>query len=253
MMNLTIDIGNTTTVLCYFKNDKLLKAYAFPTNSHILTNLKKVIPKLIGSTIQIGISSVVPSIDKKVKHFIFRGLKCEPLFINSRIKLPIKLKIKTPSQLGADRICGSSAAYFFYGKNKNLIVVDTGTANTFDIILKDGSFVGGVISPGLVLSFVSLHTNTAQLPLLYSKKIPGDVSLIGRETVSCIRSGVFYNYIDGINSMLSRIKKDLGGKCKIIITGGNSTLLKKYLQHKAEYRKYLVSEGINLILKMNHV
>ena len=115
---------------------------------------------------RVGISSVVTGVNKLWTGFIKNNFSLTPLFINYKVDLPLYLKIKSPQTLGADRICNVVAGYEYFGKKENVIAVDFGTAITYDIVLRNGNYMGGIISPGIETMAKSLHHFTSKLPML---------------------------------------------------------------------------------------
>ena len=165
------------------------------------------------------ISSVVPQSIFNLKNLSRRYLNVEPLVIGDNVDLGIPVRITKPSEAGADRLVNAIGAHLKY--DGDLIVIDCGTATTFDVIAADGAFEGGVIAPGINLSLQALHEAAAMLPRIAIQK-PDRV--IGKDTVSNMQSGVFWGYVSLIEGMVSRMKAEWGKPMTVIGTGGVASL-----------------------------
>lgn len=247
-MNLLIDIGNSFTHFAVFNGIKIIKQKHCPTSSlkELLSTLKYYSDdvKLSG----IGISSVVPKVEKILSKTIRNIFNINPLTVNNKSKLPIKLKVKYPSKVGADRICNAVFGYCSTIKKTNVLVIDLGTANTYDLILKNGDFTGGIIAPGIMTSSKALKDQTATLPFIGYNKLNPNTPLIGKFTEDAIRSGLI-NYMKfATEGIVSGVKKQYSGKLTVILTGGSSFLLKNNVNFKYIYRENTVLEGLNFIL-----
>lgn len=165
------------------------------------------------------ISSVVPQSIFNLKNLSRRYLNVEPLVIGDNVDLGIPVRITKPSEAGADRLVNAIGAHLKY--DGDLIVIDSGTATTFDVIAADGAFEGGVIAPGINLSLQALHEAAAMLPRIAIQK-PDRV--IGKDTVSNMQSGVFWGYVSLIEGMVSRMKAEWGKPMTVIGTGGVASL-----------------------------
>jgi type III pantothenate kinase len=161
------------------------------------------------------ISSVVPQSIFNLRNLSRRYLKVEPLVIGDNAELGIEVQIEKPSEAGADRLVNAIGGFMSYGGP--LIIIDSGTATTFDVVGADGAFEGGVIAPGINLSMQALHTAAAKLPRV---AIQRPDRIIGKDTVGAMQAGVFWGYIGLIEGLISRIKQDYGHPMKVIATGG---------------------------------
>lgn len=161
------------------------------------------------------ISSVVPQSIFNLRNLSRRYLKVEPLVIGDNAELGIEVRIEKPSEAGADRLVNAIGGFMSYGGP--LIIIDSGTATTFDVVGPDGAFEGGVIAPGVNLSMQALHTAAAKLPRV---AIQRPDRIIGKDTVEAMQAGVFWGYIGLIEGLISRIKQDYGHPMKVIATGG---------------------------------
>ncbi len=161
------------------------------------------------------ISSVVPQSIFNLRNLSRRYLKVEPLVIGDNAELGVEVRIEKPSEAGADRLVNAVGGYMSYGGP--LIIIDSGTATTFDVVGADGAFEGGVIAPGVNLSMQALHTAAAKLPRV---AIQRPDRIIGKDTVGAMQAGVFWGYIGLIEGLISRIKEEYGQPMKVVATGG---------------------------------
>ena len=165
------------------------------------------------------ISSVVPQSVFNLRNLARRYLKVEPLVIGENVVLGIPVRLEKPSEAGADRLVNAIGAHTVFPGD--LIIIDSGTATTFDIVAADGGFEGGVIAPGINLSMEALHTAAAKLPRVAIRR---PVKTIGRDTVGAMQSGVFWGYIALIEGLIARIKAEWGRPMTVVATGGVASL-----------------------------
>ena len=234
---LCIDIGNTNIVLGTYNQDKLVSVDRIETNKNKLH--ENIHFKNMNS---IAISSVVPEIENEIKNKLQSNY-----FSISHANSGIKLDVNYPNEVGNDRICNMKVAI----KN-NLypaIIVDFGSATTYDVINSQGHFIGGAIAPGVDVSAENLFKKAAQLNKV-NFELPK--SVIGRDTVTNLQSGIMYAGIDSINGMLNRIKKEVKNEIKhIILTGGFSNILSKHIDHNHMLDPQMTIKGIKLIWEEN--
>ncbi len=165
------------------------------------------------------VSSVVPQSIFNLRNLARRYLKVEPMIIGENVDLGIELRIQKPSEAGADRLVNAIGAHITYPGA--LLVVDSGTATTFDVVAKDGAFEGGAIAPGINLSMQALHDAAARLPRVAIRK-PGHV--IGTDTVEAMQSGIYWGYVSLIEGLIGRIKAEFGAPMTVVATGGVASL-----------------------------
>jgi type III pantothenate kinase len=165
------------------------------------------------------ISSVVPQSIFNLRNLARRYLKVEPLVIGENVDLGIPVRLEKPSEAGADRLVNAIGAHAVYPGD--LIVIDSGTATTFDVIAADGGFEGGVIAPGINLSMEALHAAAAKLPRVAIRR---PERTIGRDTVGAMQAGVFWGYIALIEGLIARIKAEWGRPMTVVATGGVASL-----------------------------
>ncbi|HEY3250172.1 MAG TPA: type III pantothenate kinase [Ignavibacteria bacterium] len=250
MYNLAIDIGNSNTHVGLFSN-KLIHSATFQTHNNTLikeadTALSKINNRDISSC---AISSVVPNAEKFWIQYVEIKFKTLPLIINSSIKLPIKIKVNNSASLGADRICNALYGYEFFKRKQNVIVIDMGTATTFNVVLRNGDFIGGIIAAGLGTSAKSLNIHTGKLPLLNKENLAFPKSVIGNDTKTAIQSGLMNSVLYSIEGIIGAIKKETKRDYKVIISGGLANLFTKKFNFKPVHIENSVLEGLNLIMK----
>ena len=242
------DIGNTNIKICKInKNFKITNTYLFETRSPSLEkNLKKKLLQLLNKNVsrKVLFSSVVPKIYYKISRMLKKN-KIEVFEIKKfKLKKIMNFKIKKYSQLGSDRIANAIGTYYKF-KN-NCIVIDFGTATTFDIIKKKGIYDGGIIAPGIKLSIENLFSSTALLPMFKFNKYPSNY---GKNTKEALSSGFYWGYEGLINNIISKIIKKNSINFKIVLTGGFSYLFKNRLIKKATIENNITMQGIIKIYK----
>jgi type III pantothenate kinase len=241
------DIGNTQSKFAYYNkgSNKIFKLKNFNT-SDIEKN--KDFTKFINNTkfTNAVIASVVPKVFLKIKSVLKKkNIECYEI-LDKKLKNPIKIKIKKPKQLGSDRLANVFAANQLY--KSNCIVIDFGTATTFDILSKNGIYNGGLITPGVRLSLSTLSSLTALLPLIKLKKTK---QIIGKDTISAINSGVYWGYVAMIDGLLKKIISTTKKKYKVILTGGLAHIFSNSLQYKSTINTNITLHGVVEIIKYN--
>lgn len=252
-MNLAIDIGNSFTHFAVYNGRKKIKSFRIPTHSKISKQPfhKKYLSVYINDIEDIGISSVVPAKDRFWREYTIKYFKQKPLFINNKTSLPFNFKINKVSSPGADRICNSVFGYEYFNRKENVIVIDFGTANTYDVVLKNGYFAGGIIAPGIETSAKALNLNTGKLPLIKYNDYSFKRSVVGKNTFEAIQSGIMNYALFATEGIDKAIEREFGRKFKVIITGGLAKTIRKKLSIKTTYIENTVLEGINIILNCN--
>ncbi|MCR9196889.1 MAG: type III pantothenate kinase, partial [Hyphomonas sp.] len=193
------------------------------------------------------ISTVVPQAKFNFRNLSRRYFDAEPLFVGDpEVKLGVPIRIRRPEQVGADRLVAAIGAHQLYQGAK--IVIDSGTATTFDIVGPDGGFEGGIISPGINLSMRALHDAAAQLPRIAIQK-PAQV--IGQDTVSAMQSGVFWGYVDLIDGLVRRVKAEYGSPLTVIATGGVASLFEGASETIDQFDQSLMEVGLLEVYRRN--
>tara|TARA_B100000029_G_scaffold497230_1_gene564556 strand:- start:6061 stop:6819 length:759 start_codon:yes stop_codon:yes gene_type:complete len=242
------DIGNTNIKICKInKKFKIVKTYLFETRDpSLVIKFKKKLNIILRKKInnKILFSSVVPKVYKKISKSL-REKKFKVYEIKKfNLKKIMKYKVNQYSQLGSDRIANSIGAYYkFYS---NCIVIDFGTATTFDVIKNKAIYDGGVIAPGIKLSIENLFSSTALLPMFKLKKYPKNY---GKNTKEALSSGFFWGYEGLINNIIKKIIKKNGKSFKIILTGGYSYLFKNRLIRQVKIENDITMQGIIKVYK----
>ena len=249
MYNLAIDVGNTNTHIGLFSK-KLVKTSAFPThNSSLIKDSEDIFSILNNNKIKnCAIASVVPDYEKFWDNFIGIKFNIPPLIINNKTLLPIKIKVKNSNLLGADRICNAVCGYNYFGGKHNVIVIDLGTATTYNVILKNGDFIGGIIAPGIRTAAKSLNIYTGKLPLLNEENLVFPRFVIGDNTTAAIQSGLMNSSLHALEGIVKAIKKEKKREFKTIITGGLAKPFQKRLEFSPVYIENSVLIGLNQIM-----
>jgi type III pantothenate kinase len=216
-MILTIDVGNTATACAVFRGEAIVYRRHIPTPSKWLAgNLKDLLRADWARKIRaVIVSSVVPPLDKALAADCKKTLALPVIFVDHRTKTGITLKIDKPSELGADRIADCLGALRFFPPP--LIVIDSGTATTFDLLNEKNEYCGGSILPGIGIAIKSLAENTAKLKNI-AFAVPA--SPVGTNTVNSIRAGIFFGYVGTLTHLIVLYRKILGTDSKVIATGG---------------------------------
>jgi len=210
-MILAIDIGNTNIVFALCDGDTITKKWRSPTREPFSLNDLQNIESII-------VTSVVPDIDATLTKTCERDLRKTPLFITHE-NAGVKITLDSPSQVGADRLVNAAAVIAHY--NAPAIVIDFGTATTFDVITTDNAYAGGIIAPGIRLSLETLTNRAAKLPEIEIKK---PTNAIGKNTAEAMQSGIFYGYLGLIEGVIKNLSAEMNTTPTVIATGGLATL-----------------------------
>jgi len=248
-MLLAIDAGNTNIVLGLFQGKRLKRTWRVPSTSDALRDVSNKLPSGVESVI---VSSVVPYLKSSFEKLSRRACGKKALFVSDRLKMPIRVKLPNPRQLGQDRIVNAVAAYAIHGRRGGvtppLLVVDFGTATTIDVVTAQGDYIGGTISPGIGIANAALHDKTALLPLVPIRK---PKRVIGNSTSSAIQSGVFYGYAGLIDGLVRKIAKELRSRVKVIATGGLSTVVGPACETIDVIDPDLTLHGLRILFEIN--
>ncbi|MCL2632933.1 MAG: type III pantothenate kinase [Oscillospiraceae bacterium] len=256
-MLLTIDAGNTNIVFAVFDDEKIVLESRIDTNSARMADQYAImlmdILKLYGidSNVSDGIygaiiSSVVPPITKQLSLAVKRLFEIDALVVEPGLKTGLNIKIDNPAELGADLVCGAVAAKTLYPCP--CIAIDLGTVSKVMALDKDGALLGGVLAPGVGISFEAMAGKTALLPLVSADKLK---KVIGTNTTDCIRAGILTGTASMLDGLIEKFEAEIGERCSVIATGGFSEIITTFCKRDIIINKHLVCEGLRIIYSKN--
>ncbi len=251
---LAADIGNTKIALGLMQYEQIIATWRVSTDiSRLEDEYAVLILSLLAhkniSQNDIGgvvLCSVVPPMTSVFEELSRMHLGITPLVVSAGVKTGVRIRMDNPKEVGADRIANAVAGHRLYGGP--LIVIDSGTATTFDVVSKEGDYLGGAISPGMGISAEALNIHTAQLPRI---KLTKPATCIGKNTIAAMQSGVVFGYVGLIEGLITRIGQELGASPDVIATGGLATLLSEMTPMIKIVDPDLTLKGIYYIYEMN--
>lgn len=253
-MLLAIDCGNTNTVFAIWDGARFLGTWRIATNHQRTADEYHVwlstLMELQGVKVKITdviISSTVPRVVFNLRVLADRYFGTRPIVVGKPgCELPVAVRVDAGTAVGPDRLVNTVAGYDLYGGD--LIVVDFGTATTFDVVDQDGAYIGGVIAPGVNLSLEALHLAAAALPHV---DITKPQSVIGTNTVACMQSGVFWGYVGLVKEICARIREEHARPMRVISTGGLAPLFQQTADLFDEFEDDLTTHGLKVIYNYN--
>ncbi len=253
-MLLAIDIGNTNIVIGCIENDKILFKARIATDRSRTSDQYGVEIKNMLEAFGVHredisdciISSVVPPVFNSVRTGVIKVIGKQPLVVGPGLKTGLNIHTEVPSQLGSDRIVIAVAALAEY--KAPLILIDMGTATTIEVIEPENVYIGGIITPGVMISLDALTNRTAQLPGI---SLDQPKQVIGKNTVDCMRSGVMYGTAAMIDGLIDRIEAELGHSSTIVATGGLARFIAPLCKRQIMIDNDLLLNGLNILYKKN--
>jgi len=249
-MLLAVDVGNLHTVLGLYDGDELIRHFRVQSDRdrtedehsvmlHTLVRIAELDPAEIKESI---VASVVPPVTEGIVRAIINAFGHEPLVVGPGIRTGMPILYENPKEVGADRIVNAVAAYDRLGCA--VIIVDFGTATTFDCVSEKGEYLGGVISPGIGLSAEALGTRAARLPKIEIQKPP---HVLGRNTVHAMQSGLVFGYVGLVDGIVERLREEMGGEVRVLATGGQASLIASESKTIEEVDEQLTLEGLRIL------
>ena len=254
-MLLAVDIGNTETTLGVFEGDKLRATWHISTViSRTADELAPLLFNLLGnkdlqsSDIKaVSFCSVVPPLTATFEEVFRRYFDISPMVVAAGIKTGVRICMDNPIEVGADRIVNAAAVHHIYGGS--VIIVDLGTATTFDTVSEKGDYMGGAIAPGMVAATEAMFQKAAMLPRV---ELMCPSRTIGTNTIDAMKSGIVFGYVGLVEGMVARIQRELGIRTKVIATGGYARLIAGETKIIDEVNPDLTLIGLRLIYRMNN-
>lgn len=254
-MLLVFDIGNTNTVMGIYKGEELINKWRLTSKKQTSDEVGFMVLGLLEAS---GISkgdidgaifgSVVPSLDEMFREGVRKYLGLECIRVSTKLDTGLEIKMKNPTGLGADRLLNAVAGIEKYGKP--LIVVDLGTTITLDVVSREGAYLGGVIAPGMEIGMESLFSRAAKLPQI---ELVAPENYIGGNTVEAIQSGIIYGTAGMVDRMIKGIFKELGGPCRVVVTGGHAPIIAKYSNRVDTVDQWLTLDGLRILYERNRL
>lgn len=253
-MLLVLDVGNTKTSIGVHHDGRWIGDWRTTTHLHYLTDEYAMLLKslLAEASLDFGaidgavMASVVPPLTAVFEELTERYMNLTALVVGHDVESGVDIRIDNPAEAGADRVANTAAVQKLYGGPA--IVLDLGTATTFDVVSREGEYIGGAIAPGLGISAEALVMRTAQLPKVELTVPP---QAIGRGTVSAMQSGLVFGYVGLVKELIERLKVELGGKPKVIATGGMAEMISEWTHVIDIVNPRLTLEGIRIIYELN--
>ncbi len=253
-MLLAIDVGNTNLTLGLYEGDKLDPHWRLATDDARmpdeyglqLLGLLEHAGRPVGDLSGICLASVVPQLTQRIVQACREYLKQEPLIVDTGVKTGIRIRYEDPKAVGADRVADAVATMHLYGGPA--CIVDFGTATTFNALTKEGEYLGGAIAAGINLAADALFTHAAKLQRIDLQRPP---SVIGRNTVNAMQSGLLFGYVSMVEGMVARFRVELGSDMKVVATGGLAETIARETKVIDVLAPWLTLDGLHLIWELN--
>ena len=253
-MLLAIDLGNTNLAFGLFEGDQLRHDWRLATRRDsmpdelglVMVQLMRqeaVDPKSVEAVV---VASVIPPLNSSLIQAIQRYFGHEPLMVGPGVRTGLKIHYRDPKEVGADRIGAAMAAFKKYGGP--LIIIDFGTGTTYDVVSKDGDYLGGAIAPGMGISVDALYERAARLQRV---ELKAPATVIGRTTAESMQAGIIFGFTAQVEGMVARIRKELGDHARVIATGGFAGLIAAETPVIELVDQRLMLEGLRLIYELN--
>jgi len=249
---LVVDLGNTNLVLGIYRGDQLVNSWRLATARERTADEYGILARqLVGDSLHASlegaiVASVVPPLNHAMAVMIRKYFGIDPLFVEPGVKTGIAIQVDNPAEVGADRIVNCVAAHATYGGPT--VVVDFGTATTFDVVSDEPAYIGGVIAPGLNVSAEALFARAARLPRVDIRR-PEHV--VGTNTVVNMQSGIYFGYLSLVDGILTRIKREIPNLKRVVATGGLASLFAEESEHIDDVDAELTMKGLKLIYDRN--
>ncbi len=253
-MLLAIDIGNTNISIGVFKDAELRATWRIATGIHRMPDEYAILlisllnqQSLEASDItKMAVCSVVPPLTGIFEELSQKYFHTSPLVVGSGVKTGVSIRMDNPREVGADRIVNAAAAHHLYGGP--VIIIDFGTATTFDTVSREGEYLGGAVAPGINTAAEALFTKTAMLPRV---ELARPRHAIGTNTVAAMQSGIIFGYVGLVEGIIARIQQELGEKARVVATGGYSAIIARETPVIEIVNPDLILIGLRLIYHMN--
>ncbi len=249
---LVADVGNTQIVLGIYEGDRLLDSWRLATardrtaDEYGILARQLIADRAAGGLAGAAVASVVPPLNPVIREMIQKSFDTDPLFVEPGVKTGLSIQTENPLEVGADRIANAVAAFTLFGGPT--VVVDFGTATTFDVVTARGEYRGGVIAPGLTISAEALFSRAARLPRVDVKR---PSQLIGTNTVASMQSGIYYGYLGLIDGLLERIRGEIESVKTVVATGGLAPMLARDSRYIEHVDLELTMKGLKIIWDRN--
>ncbi len=255
-MLLAVDIGNTNVTFGVFEGEELRATWRMATNVNqmadeyaaLLLNLLHHQSLDASDIKEVALCSVVPPLLGTFRELFERYFHLSPLVVGPGVKTGVRIRMDNPKEVGTDRIVDAAAAHYLY--SGSVIIADLGTASTFDVVSKEGDYLGGAIAPGIAIAAEALFTRTAALPRV---ELAHPMRAIGTNTITAMQSGIIFGYVGLVEGIIVRIQRELGEKAMVVATGGYAGLIAKETTVIDEINPDLTLVGLRLIYLMNKV